>query len=105
MGGSPGLFLIHRSEVMSAVFNAIKRRSVFRFPKWSEFGSPFGSDMLAIFSEYNERTRMTEYKKSPNTTDDSFHALLLCFVVSMIDNPRPDIIVPSAKIDRELDTD
>lgn len=100
-----GRFLIHRSEVMSAVFNAIKRRSVFKFPKWSEFGSPFGTDMLAIFSEYNERTRMTEYKKSPNTTDDSFHALLLCFIVSMIDNPRPDIIVPSAKIDKELDTD
>jgi intein/homing endonuclease len=100
-----GRFLIHRSEVMSAIFNAIKRRTVFRFPKWSEFGSPFGSDMLSIFSEYNERTRMTEYKKSPNTTDDSFHALLLCFIVSMIDNPRPDIIVPSAKIDRELDTD
>jgi intein/homing endonuclease len=99
-----GRFLIHRSEVMSAVFNAIKRR-VFKFPKWSEFGNPFGSDMLAIFSEYNERTRMTEYKKAHNTTDDSFHALLLCFIVSMIDHPRPDIIVPSAKIDRELDTD
>jgi hypothetical protein len=100
-----GRFLIHRSEVMSAVFNALKRRSVFRFPKWSEWRSPFASDMLAIFSEYNERTRMTEYKKSPNTTDDSFHALLLCFIVSMIDNPRPDILVPSAKIDRELDVD
>jgi hypothetical protein len=99
-----GRFLIHRSEVMSAVFNSIKRR-VFKFPRWAEFGNPFGSDMLAIFSEYNERTRMTEYKKSPNTTDDSFHALLLCFVVSMIDHPRPDILVPSAKIDRELDTD
>jgi len=100
-----GRFLLHRSEVMSAIFNAIKRRSVFRFPKWSEFGSPYGADMLAIFSEYNERTRMTEYKKSPNTTDDSFHALLLCFMASMIDNPRPDILVPSAKIDRELDKD
>lgn len=100
---SKGRFLIHRSEVMSAVFNAIKRRSVFRFPRWSEFRAPFASDMLAIFSEYNERTRMTEYRKSPNTTDDTFHSVLLCFIVSMIDNPRPDILVPSAKIDRELD--
>lgn len=98
-----GRFLIHRSEVMSAVFNCIKRRTVFRFPKWTEFRSPFASDMLSIFSEYNERTRMTEYKKSPNTTDDAFHSLLLCFIVSMIDNPRPDVLVPSAKIDRELD--
>ena len=97
-----GRFLIHRSEVMSAVFNAIKRRSVFRFPKWSEWGTPFGSDMLAIFSEYNERSRNTEYKKSPNTTDDTFHALVLCFLASMIDNPRPDILVPNQAIDRRL---
>ena len=97
-----GRFLIHRSEVMSAVFNAIKRRSVFRFPKWPEWGTPFGSDMLAIFSEYNERTRNTEYKKSPNTTDDTFHSLVLCFLASMIDNPRPDVLVPNQAIDRKL---
>jgi hypothetical protein len=97
-----GRFLVHRSEVMSAVFNSIKRRSVFRFPKWSEFGAPFGSDMLAIFSEYNERTRMTEFKKSPSTTDDSFHSLVLCFLASLIDNPRPDIIVPSSERDAKL---
>lgn len=97
-----GRFLVHRSEVMSAVFNAIKRRSVFRFPKWSEFGSPFGADMLSIFSEYNERTRMTEYKKSPNTTDDSFHSLVFCFLAAMIDHPRPDILLPSSRIDSEL---
>ena len=97
-----GRFLVHRSEVMSAVFNSIKRRTVFRFPKWSEFGSPFGSDMLSIFSEYNERTRMTEYKKSPSTTDDTFHSLVLCFLASLVDHPRPDIIVPSSEKDRSL---
>ena len=58
--------------------------------------------MLAIFSEYNERTRNTEYKKSPNTTDDTFHSLVLCFLASMIDNPRPDVLVPNQAIDRKI---
>ena len=93
---------MHRSEVMSAVFNSIKRRTVCKFPKWSEWGSPYGSDMLSIFSEYNERTRNTEYKKSPNTTDDTFHSLVLCFLASMIDNPRPDILIPNQAIDKRL---
>lgn len=97
-----GRFIVHRSEVMSAIFNAIKRRSVFRFPRWKDFASPFASDMLSIFSEYNERTRLTEYKKSPNTTDDTMHSLVFCFLVSMLDYPRPDILIPSANIDQQL---
>lgn len=88
-------FLVNRTEVMSDVFNAIKRRDVFRFPNWDHFKGSFAPDFLNIFSEYNEMRRMIEYKKSPGTTDDSFHSLLLCFVVSMLDVPRPDIIAPS----------
>lgn len=95
-----GRFLVHKSEVMSALFTGLKRRTLFRFPRWQDFGTPFGDDMLAIFSEYNERTRMTEYKKSPNTTDDTFHALLFCFLASMLDYPRPDIFVPGQAVDR-----
>ncbi len=89
-------FLVHRTEVMSDIFNAIKRRDVFRFPNWEQFQTPFGADMLNIFSEYNEQLRQNVYKKSPNNTDDTFHAILLCFLVSMIRNPRPDIIAPNA---------
>lgn len=88
-------FLVNRCEVMSDVFNAIKRRDVFRFPNWNQFKLPFGADFLNIFAEYNEQRRMIEYKKSPGTTDDSFHATLLCFLVSMLDVPRPDIIAPA----------
>lgn len=97
-----GRFMVHKSEVLSSIFNAIKRRNVFRFPCWKDFSTPFASDMLAIFSEYNERSRMTEYKKSPNTTDDSMHAISLCFLASMIDNPRPDVLIPSALVDQKL---
>lgn len=97
-----GRYLVHRSEIMSAVINCIKRRDVFRFPNWRDFQSPFGADFLAIFSEYNERRRVTEYKKSPNTTDDAFHSLVFCFLASMTDHPRPDIIIPNHKVDRKL---
>lgn len=97
-----GRFVIHRSEVMSAIFNAIKRRDVFRFPAWKDFANPFAADMLSIFSEYNERMSMTQYKKSPNNTDDSFHALLFLFLASMMDTPRTDIFVPNARIDQMI---
>lgn len=87
-------WLVHRSEVMSDVFNAIKRGNVFRFPKWEEFEDPYAKDMLNIFSEYNEHRRMNEYKRSPGSTDDTFHSIVYCFLASMIDRPRPDVIAP-----------
>lgn len=95
-----GRYLVHKAEVMSAFFNAIKRRSVVRFPRWNDFQNPFASDCLSIFSEYNEKTRLTEYKKSPNTTDDAFHSMLYCFLASMLEFPRPDVFVPNANVDR-----
>jgi hypothetical protein len=93
-------FLVHRTEVMSDVFNAIKRRNVFRFPNWEQFQSPFASDMLNIFSEYSEQLRQNIYKKSPNATDDTFHSILLCFLASMIRHPRPDVISPMMQTGR-----
>lgn len=93
-------FLVHRTEVMSDVFNAIKRRNIFRFPNWEQFQSPFGEDCLNIFSEYNEQIRQNVYKKSPNCTDDTFHSIVLCFLASMIRNPRPDIVAPTANAGR-----
>jgi hypothetical protein len=87
-------YLVNRTEVMSDIFNAIKKRTVFRFPAWEQFQNPFGNDMLNIFSEYNEQRRENVYKKSPSATDDSFHSMALCFLVSMIDRPRPDVIAP-----------
>jgi len=98
-----GRYIIHRSEVMSAMFNAIKRGSVVRFPAWKYFKSPFAADMLSIFSEYSEKMHMTQYKKSANNTDDSFHAFLYCFLSSMIDIPRPDVFIPSQAVDRMLE--
>lgn len=93
-------FLVHRTEVMSDIFNAIKRRDVFRFPNWVQFEVPYAVDMLNIFSEYSEQLRMNVYKKSPTCTDDSFHSVLNCFLASMIRNPRPDVIAPNASVGR-----
>lgn len=89
-------FLVHRTEVMSDVFNAIKRKNVFRFPDWSIFENPFGMDLLNIFSEYNEQQRQVQYKKSPDATDDSFHSILLCFLASLLKMPRFDVLNPGA---------
>lgn len=87
-------FLLNRTEVMSDIFNAIKRKNVFGFPKWEDFDQPFAADMLNIFSEFSEERRMNEYKKSKGVADDTFHSLLLAFMVSTIKVPRPDVIIP-----------
>lgn len=91
-------FLVHRTEVMSDMFNAIKRRDVFSFPDWTQFEEPFGKDMLNIFSEYNEQRREIQYMKTPDCTDDTFHSLLLCFLASMMKHPRPDVLNPTDKV-------
>lgn len=88
-------WIAHRTEVMSAIFNAIKRGTVFEFPRWREFKDPYGQDMLNVYSEYNERIRMIQYGHTAGKTDDTLHSVLYCFLASMITKPRPDVIAPS----------
>lgn len=88
-----GRYMCHRSEIMSDIFTAFKRRLI-DLPNWEDFHEPHGQDILNIFSEYNERLRMTEYKKAPGKTDDAFHSIVYCMLASMIQNPRPDILTP-----------
>jgi hypothetical protein len=90
-------FLVHRTEVMSDIFNAIKRRNIFRFPDWSAWEDPFAKDMLNIFSEYNEQLRQVQYKKSPDATDDTFHAILLCFLASLLKVQNYEVLNPTSK--------
>lgn len=86
-------YKVHRTEVMSDIFNAIKRNQV-DFPRWEEFAEPFAQDMCNIFSEYNESLRQIQYSHNPDRPDDTFHALLYCFLISMVKFRRPDIIAP-----------
>lgn len=91
-------WMVHRTEVMSDVFNAIKREQL-EFPRWEEFKEPYAQDMLNIFSEYNVTLRMIQYNHRPDRPDDSFHAITLCFLVSMLVHSRPDIMAPMKEFD------
>lgn len=89
-----GRWQVSRTEVMSDIFNAIKRK-MFELPRWEEFREPYAEDMVNIFSEYNETLRMIKYDHRPDKPDDTFHSILYCFLASMLMIPRPDIITPS----------
>jgi hypothetical protein len=84
---------VMRTEVMSDIFNAIKRKQI-ELPCWEEFEDPFANDCLNIYSEYNKTTRAIQYTHRPDRPDDSLHSILYCFLASMLITPRPDIIAP-----------
>lgn len=85
---------LHRTEIMSAIFDAIKAKKCV-FPPWEEFKEPYAQDMLNIYSEYNEKLRMIVYDHAAGSPDDTFHSFLYCWVVSMLMIQRPDIIIPN----------
>lgn len=93
-------WLVHRTEVMSDMFSAIKRKQL-EFPRWEEFREPYAQDMLNIFSEYNETIRMTQYQHRPDRPDDAFHSITYCFLASMTVHPRPDIILPKREFENQ----
>lgn len=89
-----------RTELLSDVFNAIKKasgkngRRMVEFPRWEEFKEPYGMDLLNIYSEYNEGLRQIQYKHAPDKPDDSMHAITYCLLASSLKIPRQDIFVP-----------
>ncbi len=87
-----GRFIIHRSECLTALFAAIKRKDVFRFPRWDQWEKPYGQDMLAISAEYDDRSRSIIYQKSNSLTDDSAHSLLYSFLASFFEYRRPEVL-------------
>lgn len=87
-------WMVNRTDVMSDVFNAIKRKQL-EFPRWEEFKDPYATDMLNVYSEYNESLRMLMYSHKVDKPDDSFHSVLYCLLASMVVKPRPDILAPT----------
>lgn len=92
--GKMGRWKVHRSEVMASIFDAIKKKKC-EFPRWEDFHKPHATDMLNIYSEYNEKLRMIVYDHRQGNPDDSFHSFLYCWLVSMLMFQRPDILSPS----------
>lgn len=95
--GKLGRFIVARTEVMSDIFNAIRRHQ-FEFPRWEEFHgngvAPYATDMLNIYSEYNEQIKQIVFKHAPDKPDDTFHSLVYMTLASMLIRPRPDIVTP-----------
>lgn len=93
-------WIVSRSEVMSDVFSALKRKNVFELPRWEEFAMPYGQDIRNIFTEYNQKLRMIQYQHRPDRPDDSFHSITFCFLGSMTmpGRARPDIIIPRREL-------
>lgn len=89
---------IHRTEVMSAIFEAVKKGKA-EFPRWEEFHKPYAEDFTNIYSEYNDKLRMIMYDHKAGSPDDTFHSFMFCWLASMIVIKRPDIIAPSLETD------
>lgn len=88
-------FMVNRTEVMmAALVNAINRTTVFMFPRWEEWGERYGGDFTCLRAEKNERTGNSFITKVPGTSDDVAHSAMYCFLASMVDRPRPDILTP-----------
>jgi len=102
--GELNRYIAHRTEVMSDIFNAIKK-GLCELPCWEDWKDPFGQDMLNIFSEYNKVIRMIVYKNHKGSPDDTFHSILYCWLASMLLIKRPDIIVPRKEEDVKMNND
>jgi len=86
-------FMVYRTPVMADVFAAIKRRLI-RLPSWDVFQKPYSEDILSIHAEYSNTQRMIMYDKPRGISDDTFHAILFCFLASNCVYKRPDIMSP-----------
>lgn len=96
-----GRIMLHRSEVMSALFSAIQRKK-FEFPRWEEWQAPFGADLINIHAEYNDKMRMLQYDTRPGLADDTFHSILFGFLASQGEVARPDILAPRREDPRQV---
>jgi hypothetical protein len=76
-----GRWVVHRSEVMGDVFTAMKTGRFFRFPRQEDFLEPYGKDILNISSDINQKGNLI-YNRNLAQTDDTFHAILYCFLAS-----------------------
>jgi len=77
-----GKYTIHRTTMLSRVFNGIKRRQ-FKFPRWEVF-RPFGQDFLNVTAEYDDRKRVLRYSHPTGSPDDSVHSVMYAMLAAEI---------------------
>ena len=85
-------YRVYRSPVLTDMFLAMKAHKL-RFFKWNDF-EPYGEDILNVYTEYSSQLREIKYDHRPLYPDDTLHAVVFCFLASMIIRPRPDVIIP-----------
>lgn len=90
-------FMVMRTEAMTDLFTAIKRGEI-RLPRWEDFHAsghaPFVTDILNIYSQYNNTTYRLQYNHPVDKPDDTFHSILYGFLASQLIRPRPDLLLP-----------
>ena len=87
-------YMANRTECLMAVINALNRMDTFEFPRWESWEFPFASDLLNVFSEYNESNSCTTITRGAGAPDDTMHSLTYMTLTSMIVHPRPDLLTP-----------
>ncbi len=70
------IFMVNRTRIMTEIFNKIKYKEII-FPRWLEMQT-YLSDLLSIYTDYNETLRSIFYNHPPNKPDDFMHSL--CFM-------------------------
>lgn len=87
-------WMVNRTEALTTLINAINRKDEIRFPAWGDWEFPFAQDLLSVYTEYNNSRTQMVVTKAPGTSDDTLHSMMYCWLASMIEHPRPDILAP-----------
>lgn len=73
-------FLVDRTQIMERLFYDIKK-GVIEAPRWEEF-KEFAKDILAIYTDYNEKLNKVVFRHHPDEPDDFCHSLIYALLAS-----------------------
>jgi hypothetical protein len=92
-------FTTHRTRVLQDVFTLIKtgpKTGGIAFANWDE-SEKFMNDILAVYSDYSDRTGELRFDHPRGVPDDFIHTLCYALLVSQFEHRRPDLHSPSPK--------
>ena len=101
-----GRYIMSRSDIMSDIFEALKRGNFYWLPREEEITGrdSFSEEVLGISAEFNSTLRIIQYNHSPGSPDDGFHSLLYLTLVSSHERPIPEVILPGFHIGTKYDS-